>query len=85
MDSPDFGKFAKLKVRNSKKESTMNNIKTLGIDLAKNTFSLVGMNKHGKVVLRKTLSRKKLLPYIAQLNPCLIAIEACSGAHYWAC
>lgn len=59
-------------------------IKTLGIDLAKNTFSLVGMNEHGKVVLRKTLSRKKLLPFIVQLNPCLIAMEACSGAHYWA-
>lgn len=62
----------------------MNTIKTLGIDLAKNTFSLVGMNKHGKVVLRKTLSRKKLLPFISQLNPCFIAMEACGGAHYWA-
>ena len=62
----------------------MNNIKTLGIDLAKNSFSLVGMNAHGKVVLRKTLSRKKLLAFIAQLNPCFIAMEACSGAHYWA-
>ncbi|MEQ3513507.1 IS110 family transposase [Pseudoalteromonas sp. BZB3] len=62
----------------------MNNIKTLGIDLAKNSFSLVGMNAHGKVVLRKTLSRKKLLAYVAQLNPCFIAMEACSGAHYWA-
>ena len=40
-------------------------IKTLGIDLAKNTFSLVGMDEHGKVIMRKTLSRKKLLPYIA--------------------
>lgn len=59
-------------------------IKTLGIDLAKNTFSLVGMNEHGKVILRKTLSRRKLLPYIAQLHPCSIAMEACSGAHYWA-
>lgn len=59
-------------------------IKTLGIDLAKNTFSLVGMNEHGKVIFRKTLSRRKLLPFIAQLNPCLIAMEACSGAHYWA-
>lgn len=58
-------------------------IKTLGIDLAKNTFSLVGMNEHGKVILRKTLSRKKLLPFVAQLNSCLIAMEACSGAHYW--
>ena len=59
-------------------------IKTLGIDLAKNTFSLVGMNEHGKVILRKTLSRRKLLPYITQLHPCSIAMEACSGAHYWA-
>lgn len=59
-------------------------IKTLGIDLAKNTFSLVGMNEHGKVIRRKTLSRRKLLPYIAQLHPCSIAMEACSGAHYWA-
>lgn len=59
-------------------------IKTLGIDLAKNTFSLVGVDEHGKVIMRKTLSRKKLLPYIVQLNPCLIAMEACSGAHYWA-
>ena len=59
-------------------------IKTLGIDLAKNTFSLVGTDEHGKVIMRKTLSRRKLLPYIVQLNPCLIAMEACSGAHYWA-
>lgn len=59
-------------------------IKTLGIDLAKNTFSLVGTDEHGKVIMRKTLSRRKLLPYIVQLNPCLIAMEACSGTHYWA-
>jgi transposase len=59
------------------------NITTLGIDLAKTSFSLVGMDKHGKIVLRKTLSRSKLLPFIAQLPPCLIGMEACSGAHYW--
>lgn len=59
-------------------------IKTLGIDLAQNTFSLVGMNKHGKMILRKTLSRKKLPPFIVQLNPCFIAIEAYSRAYYWA-
>ena len=59
------------------------NITTLGIDLAKNSFSLVGMDKHGKVVLRKTLRRNKLLPFIAQCPPCLIGMEACSGAHYW--
>jgi transposase len=59
------------------------NITTIGIDLAKNSFSIVGMNKHGKVLVRKTLSRKKLLPFIAQCPPCLIGMEACSGAHYW--
>ena len=42
----------------------MNNIKTLGIDLEKNSFSLVGMNAHGKVVLRKTLSRKSSSPLL---------------------
>ena len=59
------------------------NITTIGIDLAKTSFSLVGMNKHGKIVLRKTLSRNKLLEFIAQCPPCLIGMEACSGAHYW--
>jgi transposase len=59
------------------------NITTLGIDLAKNNFSVVGMNEHGKVLLRKSLTRAKLLPFIAQCPPCLIGMEACSGAHYW--
>ena len=59
------------------------NITTVGIDLAKTSFSLVGMDKHGKIVLRKTLTRSRLLPFIAQLPPCLIGMEACSGAHYW--
>jgi len=60
------------------------NSTTIGIDLAKTSFSLVGTSKHSKIVLRKTLSRKKLLPFIAQCPPCLIGLEACSGAHYWA-
>ncbi|MEM6583931.1 MAG: IS110 family transposase [Pseudomonadota bacterium] len=59
------------------------NIKTLGIDLAKNNFSVVGTDRYGKVILRKSLTRKKLLPFIAQCPPCLIGMEACSGAHYW--
>ena len=47
------------------------NLTTVGIDLAKTSFSLVGMDKHGKVVLRKTLKRTQLLPFIAQCPPCL--------------
>ena len=59
------------------------NVTTIGIDLAKTSFSLVGMNEHGKVVLRKTLSRNKLPEFIAQHSQCVIGMEACSGAHYW--
>lgn len=62
----------------------MKNITTLGIDLAKNTFSLVGMSDSGSICLKKTLTRKNLLPFVAQLPACFIAMEACSGAHYWA-
>ncbi len=60
------------------------NLTTIGIDLAKTSFSLVGMDNHGNVVLRKTLKRAQLLPLIAQYPSCLIGMEACSGAHYWA-
>ncbi len=59
------------------------NLTTLGIDLAKSSFSIVGMDQHGKIVLRKTLKRVQVLPFIAQCQPCLIGMEACSGAHYW--
>lgn len=59
------------------------NLTTLGIDLAKTSFSLVGMDNHGKVVLRKTLKRTQLLAFVAQCPTCLIGMEACSGAHYW--
>ena len=59
------------------------NITTLGIYLAKTSFSLVGMDQQGKVVLRKTLKRTQLLPFIAQCPTSLIGMEACSGAHYW--
>jgi transposase len=62
----------------------MKNIKVLGIDLAKNVFQLHGTDNKGKCVLRKRLSREKLIPFIATLTPCLIGIEACTGAHYFA-
>ena len=62
----------------------MKDIKVLGIDLAKNVFQLHGTNAKGKCILRKRLSREKLVEYIAQIKPCTIGIEACMGAHYWA-
>ena len=62
----------------------MNNVTTVGIDLAKNVFSLHGVDAQGRIVLRKTVSRGKLLALIAQLPCCVIGLEACSGAHEWA-
>lgn len=60
------------------------NVTTVGIDLAKNVFSVHGVDAHGKSVLKKTLSRGKLLECFANLPPCVIGMEACSGAHHWA-
>lgn len=59
-------------------------IKTLGIDLAKNIFQLHGVNEKGKEVLKKRISRGQLASFISTLPPCLIGMEACGGAHYWA-
>lgn len=60
------------------------NVSTLGIDLAKAVFQLHGVDEHGQVTLTKRLSRQKLLPFLANLPPCLMGMEACSGSHYWA-
>ncbi len=62
----------------------MNKISVLGVDLAKNVFQLHGINEKGKVILQKRLSRKKLAEFVCNLPPCLIGMEACDGAHYWA-
>jgi len=60
------------------------NIKRIGIDLAKLVFQLHGVDSHEKPVLRKKLKREQMLPFFRDLPSCLIGIEACSGAHYWA-
>jgi transposase len=58
---------------------------TVGIDLAKNVFAVHGVDDNGKSVLVKPkVARDKLLELIAQLPPCLLGMEACSGAHHWA-
>jgi transposase len=62
----------------------MAQVTTLGIDIAKNLMCVHGVDTHGHVVVKKRLSRQKLLPFAAQLPPCLIGMEASGGAHYWA-
>ncbi|MBS0156699.1 MAG: IS110 family transposase [Nitrospira sp.] len=58
-------------------------ITTIGIDLAKQVFQLHGVDAHGKTVLRKRLTRSALGPFMANLPPCRVRVEACAGAHYW--
>ena len=59
-------------------------ITTIGIDLAKVIFQAHGVDEHGKVRLRKPLKRKDVVSFFANLEPCLIGMEACGSAHYWA-
>jgi len=60
------------------------NITTIGLDLAKNSFHVFGVNAHGKKLVSKALTRKQVLPYFANLPRCLVGMEACGGSHYWA-
>jgi len=62
----------------------MDKITTVGIDLAKRVFALHAVDGTGRVVIRKTVRREQLMQTIAALPPCLIGMEACSGAHEWA-
>ena len=59
-------------------------ITTVGVDLAKNVFQVHGVDERGKAVLRRQLKRKDVLSFFANLEPCLIGMEACGSAHYWA-
>ena len=62
----------------------MSTITVLGIDLGKSTFHLIGRDSHEQTILKKKLTRKKLIEFIVQLPACTIAFEACGGAHWLA-
>ena len=61
----------------------MNKLSVVGLDLAKNVFQVHGIDADGEVVVRKQLRRSEMRKYFARLEPCLIGMEACGGAHYW--
>jgi len=56
----------------------------IGVDLAKNVFAVHGVDEAGKVMLARTVRRDQLLEVLAAVPPCIVAMEACSGAHHWA-
>lgn len=55
------------------------NIKTVGIDLAKNVFQIHGVDNHGKIVVKKQIKREKMAEFFTKLPGCLIGMEACGG------
>src|SRR3954451_24991265 len=59
-------------------------IVTIGLDTAKSWFQVHGVDESGRVVLRRKLARGKVLQFFAGLTPCVIGLEACGGAHFWA-
>jgi len=59
-------------------------ITTIGLDIAKNVFQVHGIDASEKVVVRKQLRRSHVLAFFKALPPCLVGMEACATAHYWA-
>lgn len=59
-------------------------ISVVGIDLGKQTFHIHGVDDTGKVIVQKKLTRSKLQAFMLNLEPCLVGMEACAGAHHWA-
>ena len=61
----------------------MGEVSTIGLDIGKSVFQIHGVDVAGVVVIRKRISRAKLLEFFATLPACLVGIEACPTAHYW--
>lgn len=59
------------------------NIAYLGIDLAKSVFQLHGVDRRNHAVLRARVHRAQLIESISKIEPCVIGVEACTGAFYW--
>ena len=62
----------------------MNQVTTIGLDIAKSIFQLHGVDVAGRSVLRRRLSRSRVLEFFGKLPRCLIGLEACASSHYWA-
>ena len=67
-----------------KQHSETREVKVMGIDLAKNSLQVYGVDANGRKAVGKKFSRQQLKEYVVNLPVCTIAMEACASAHYWA-
>ena len=67
-----------------RREPSMGEVTTIGLDLAKHVFQVHGVDASGATVLRKQLRRSQVVAFFAGLPRCLVGLEACATAHYWA-
>ena len=58
-------------------------ISTAGLDFAKNVFQVHAIDSAGKVIVRRSLRRRQVMPFFTKLEPCLIGMEACGTSHFW--
>ena len=61
----------------------MNEVITIGVDLAKNVFQVHGVDAGGSVIVRRQLRRGQVLPFFKKQRPCLVGMEACATSHHW--
>src|SRR4051812_5173257 len=83
VDAPDGNNLPEWWCCKSLQEASMDQVSTVGLDLAKHIFQLHGADRAGAVVFRQKLRRGQLLAFLATLPPCTVALEACGSAHYW--
>src|SRR5512137_705553 len=74
--------FRRCRLAGDSKEGRIMMVSMLGIDLGKNVCSIVGLDASGAVVLRRRVKRETLIGLAAKLPPCIVAMEACCGAHH---
>jgi transposase len=69
-------------IKRSTAMSNKSNATTMGIDIGKNSFHVVGLDQRGAIVLRQKWSRGQVEARLANIPPCVIGTEACVGAHH---
>jgi transposase len=66
-----------------KSSRNFSTVTRVGLDLAKRVFQVHAVDARGEIVVARKLTRSQLIPFFAELPPCVVAMEACSSAHHW--